>query len=146
MKTVTKTSSKVLLMVAAVLLALIVGTIVSIMINLLLLAIIKPDGRTLAVATCCIASLISAVITYVIAYLLIKKCGLGKIKWLNILCATLTLLWCLVWGFGCFIDWEDSYLHPEHVSLYEITYNDDYDDSYYEDADDGYYEEISEDM
>lgn len=128
-------------MVAAVLLALIVGTIVSIMINLpLLLAIAKTDGLTdeffwlAVVAAWWIASSISAVITYAIAYILIKKCGFGKIKWLNILCATLTLLWCLFWSIVSF------------CSLPLIHYNDDYDDSYYEDADDGYYEEISEDM
>lgn len=72
MKPVSKTYSKVLLMLAAVLVALLLGFVLSFFICGGLWDLAKPEGHLSA-------EIIWSVISAIIA------CGFGKVKWINIL-------------------------------------------------------------
>lgn len=99
MKPVSRTYSKVLLMIAAVIIALLLGFFFTFVFCLGFWYLAKPQGYLNAeIIWSTISAVFASVATYLVAYLLIKKCGWGKIKWLNILCFVLTLMWCLLWA------------------------------------------------
>lgn len=99
MKPVRKTYSKILLMIAAVITALVLGFFFTFVFCLGLWYLAKPQGYLNAeIVWSTISAVFASVATYLVAYLLVKKCGWCKIKWLNILCFVLTLMWCLLWA------------------------------------------------
>ena len=99
MMPVKKTYAKILLMTAAVLVALILGFILSDLLILIFWDLAKPRGHKAAmVVWSVVPAIIASFGTYAVAYLLIRKCGFGHVKWLNIVCFLLTLLWCLFVG------------------------------------------------
>jgi hypothetical protein len=99
MKPVKKTYSKVLLMMAAVVVALILGFVFTLLICSAFWHLAKPQGYLNAeIIWSSISAVFASITTYLLAYLFVIKCGWGKIKWLNILCYGLTLLWCLLWA------------------------------------------------
>lgn len=115
MKPVSKTYSKILLMLAAVLVALFLGFVLSFFISGGLWALAKPEGHLSAeIIWSVISAIIASAITYFVAYLLIRKCEFGKVKWINILCSILTLLWCILWAGFIVIIAEDGNGYDEY--------------------------------
>lgn len=99
MRPVEKTYSKVLLMIAAVVTALIFGFVFTFIFCMVFWYLAKPQGYLNAeIIWSGVSAFFASIATYLIAYLLVKKCGWGKIKWLNILCFFLTILWCVLWA------------------------------------------------
>ena len=99
MKPVKKTYSKVLLMTAAVITALVLGFFFTFVFCWCFWYLSKPQGYLNAeLIWSTISAVFASVATYLVAYLLVKKRGWGKIKWFNILCFALTLMWCLLWA------------------------------------------------
>lgn len=122
MKTVTKTYTKVLLMTAAVVVALALGFLLTeiIFTGLCLLARAQRDLAALIVWGV-VSALLSAAGTYFVSWQLIRKCGFGKIKWLNILCSILTLLWCGLWSLAGMAVMEDLSEDDFGYTEYEVS-------------------------
>lgn len=96
---VEKTYSKVLLMIAAVITALLLGFVLTPIFCLVFWFLAKPQGYLNAeIIWSNVSAFFAPIATYLIVYIFVRKCGCEKIKLLNILCFVLTILWCVLWA------------------------------------------------